>query len=515
MACVAASVAQGDVPPIALERRETTNQKKDLGPRALGLLQMNANGKPTLVPITILINGKFYDATAYKAAPVPMALESGTVYEGERSGKSIGLFTVNSALRSQAPNTPVPWLGAGTWLPAGTEAAKNTRKAENVPVGIEGVDEGPPRLKKGGAEDAPPTTGAPSSPQGGSTSTPAPAQNTPSSTPSGSAQTPNSSSTSAPPSSALPNTAPQVSSAPSSGTSTSGTPSSSPQAGSQPASGSTAQPQSSGTSTPAQAKVSAPESDSGAGESGRPLLRRGKPNEPLPEDDIPGYGKVNASGVVAKSDKDKGAKTSTSSALTPTELVPAISDAGGPTPHSFVYDWEHGEERGQNKQMLGLASDALQAYLKAKAKSEIVPKPSSLQAGARRSSPKAKEPVFENVKLRTFDLWGNNQPVMVLSAEAHFPTSAGTATTESTTYSVTIAARTDIYNNIHKLYAGITDKYHLDVTPRLELIDAVDADGDGRGELLFREISDIGSGYVIYRATSDTLWKMFDSLNVQ
>jgi hypothetical protein len=61
----------------------------------------------------------------------------------------------------------------------------------------------------------------------------------------------------------------------------------------------------------------------------------------------------------------------------------------------------------------------------------------------------------------------------------------------------------------------VTDKFHLDVTPRLELIDAVDADGDGRAELLFHETADAGSGYVIYRATADKLWKMFDSLNAE
>jgi hypothetical protein len=71
--------------------------------------------------------------------------------------------------------------------------------------------------------------------------------------------------------------------------------------------------------------------------------------------------------------------------------------------------------------------------------------------------------------------------------------------------------RTDIYGNLRKLYAGVTDKFHLDVTPRLELIDAVDADGDGRGELLFRETTDAGNGYVIYRAAADKLWKMFDT----
>jgi glucose dehydrogenase len=108
-------------------------------------------------------------------------------------------------------------------------------------------------------------------------------------------------------------------------------------------------------------------------------------------------------------------------------------------------------------------------------------------------------------------VWGNNQLVIVLSAEAHFPPVPG-ATGAPETYSVTLVARTDIYSNLRKLYSGVTDKFHLDVTPRMELIDAVDADGDGRGELLFHETSDAGSGYVIYRATGDKLWKMFDSL---
>jgi hypothetical protein len=121
------------------------------------------------------------------------------------------------------------------------------------------------------------------------------------------------------------------------------------------------------------------------------------------------------------------------------------------------------------------------------------------------------QPVFENTQFRVFDVWGNNQPVMILSAEAHFPPAPG-ADKAPETYSITLVARTDIYGNLRKVYSGVTDRFHLDVTPRLELIDAVDADGDGRGELLFRETTDAGDGYVIYRPTADKLWKMFDSL---
>jgi hypothetical protein len=44
----------------------------------------------------------------------------------------------------------------------------------------------------------------------------------------------------------------------------------------------------------------------------------------------------------------------------------------------------------------------------------------------------------------------------------------------------------------------------------MELIDAVDADGDGRGELLFRRTYDGGSAYAIYRVTADRLWTLFE-----
>jgi hypothetical protein len=44
----------------------------------------------------------------------------------------------------------------------------------------------------------------------------------------------------------------------------------------------------------------------------------------------------------------------------------------------------------------------------------------------------------------------------------------------------------------------------------MELIDAVDADGDGRGELLFRRTNDNGSAYAIYRITPDGLWPLFE-----
>src|SRR5580692_1676482 len=59
------SQAQEETPQIAVGERKP-EKKKDTGPRAIAVVQLRDNGKASLVPVAILINGKFWDATAYK-----------------------------------------------------------------------------------------------------------------------------------------------------------------------------------------------------------------------------------------------------------------------------------------------------------------------------------------------------------------------------------------------------------------------------------------------------------------
>jgi len=112
--------------------------------------------------------------------------------------------------------------------------------------------------------------------------------------------------------------------------------------------------------------------------------------------------------------------------------------------------------------------------------------------------------------LRVFDVATNNEPILVLSTKATLPQSAKAGSEAAREYDVTLVARSDFNGELRKLLSSVTDNQHLDVTARLELIDAVDAEGDGRGELLFREVSDAGSAYVVYRVTPDQLWTLFE-----
>jgi hypothetical protein len=519
--------AQEDRPQITPGERRAP-RKKDSEPRAVAILQLGSSGKASLVPIAILINGKFWDASAYKAAPVPMALDAGTVYEAERTGSSLGLFTVATALHANAVNAPMPWLGTGDWKPLGSEPEKKPQKAESAPVGLD-KSEGPPRLTKNpnATNSAPGSSQSPNASASVPSSTP-----TPSSAPSSSSgdepprlsrpaesQTPSNNK----PASAPGSTPPPGDAKGQSGSSQTG----SNQTGTSQTGSSTPQSQNKQESNPDDSKQSGnaktndseniTPSDSGADAANRPRLRRGKPAESFADQDIPGYSKLDAAPSASKAN---GAKAAQSAPVEQVQLIPAISDSGGPEPHSYGFEWLKGEEGERKAQLITLAKEQVNAYVAAQAKATITPKTAAQTT--RRAAPKKPEPTLSNLQMTTYDLWSSNQPIIVFSAQAQMPPQAGwhaasegqpAEATPDMQYSILIVAYPDLYNNLHKLYVGVTDKFHLDLTPRLELIDAVDADGDGRGELLFRETSDSGSGWVIYRATVDKLWKMYDSLN--
>ncbi len=409
----------------------------------MGLLQLAPNGKAHLIPVTILYDGEFYDASAYKAAPVPMALESGTVYEAVGTGVSQGLFTVSSALHGN--NT---WIGEGTWqsavdLAAAAALAAKKKEARSKPA-PEPV-EGPPVLRRAGAAKAPEPV--PSSPPAGSN----PAPTAPAPTPATPAPVP-----------------------------------------------------------PAPPPVAEEDPD-------RPVLKRGAPSPAELKKQSASRSVSTPKSTPAKGDA-RAPSTFAATAASAVRSIPAISDADGPDPRPYAYSLKPDEEEKLRKKTLALAADEVRARA---AQLAVASVGSPVAANSSKPATRAKlpQPSFEDVQLHVFDLSNSNEPVLVLTAKARMPARPNAAGADlqhaDLQYVVTVVARNDIYGELHKAFASVTDTQHLDVLPRLELIDAVDADGDGRGELLFRQISDAGRAFVLYRVIGDRLWPLFQGTPAQ
>src|ERR1700674_2911305 len=428
------------------------------GPRAIGLIQLSPKGKARLTPIAIMMDGKFYDAGSYKAAPVPMALDFGIVYEGFRSGVSQGVFTI-----TQPGQLNHVWIAEGTWLPAGMKAPEKSKKY-STPV-IEDKD-APPVLHRH-SDKADSDSGSDKDKKD---------QQKPATPPS-------------PPTTAPPASAPS--------------PPSAPEAAKAPA-------------TPETAKASAPASasDETIEDPNRPRLRRGKPDssarrepfatfDPLTDAASPGTASAGTEKPDAKTAKDSAASSSQIS------FIPAISDAGGPDPRPYTYDMKPAEEASYRNKMLALAATQLLSQAGTVTK-EVAPtqKTGSAHKFSGKPAGQLPKPDFDDVRLRIFDLSNSKQPVLVLSARTRPAAGAGESLEEPK--EITLIARTNLEGELKRLFFSQTDSRHLDVSPRMELIDAVDADGDGRGELLFRRTSDGGSAYAIYRVTSDHLWPLFE-----
>ena len=409
----------------------------DKGPRALGLVQLSPNGnKGRLIPIVIMMDGKYYDAGSYKAMPVPMALDFDTVYEAFRTGVSQGVFTI-----TQPGQLNHAWIAEGTWLPAGAKAPEKSKKY-SAPVIDDDAKDAPPVLHRR-SEKSDGDSGSDSKDNDKVKDKKTDSQKT----------------------------APSASA---------------------PAAPDTAKP-------PAVAEKPAKAADEPFADPNRPRLRRGKPDYSARREPYTTFDEL--------SDTVSGAKTAKDSATSAPAFVmlPAISDAGGPDPRPYTYDVKPVEEAIYRNKMIDLASTQLHARAGAAAKAAPAPR----KASTGKTAAKLLVPAFDDVSLRIFDLSNSNEPVLVLSAKTH-PAAVGANGNVEEPKEITLIARTNLEGELRKLFFSQTDSRHLDATPRLELIDAVDVDGDGRGELLFRRSFDSGSAYAVYRVTSDGLWPLFE-----
>ena len=179
------------------------------------------------------------------------------------------------------------------------------------------------------------------------------------------------------------------------------------------------------------------------------------------------------------------------------ETYTAISDASTTEYRPFEYVMSAQDQERFPRDLTGMALEAITRFASTHSTTGT-PVPGPLQ----------------DVKLAAYDLDLNNTPTIVLTATK--PATARGAKASAETIPalqlyVTVVARTDIYGNIRRLFTHVTDASHVDNIPRLELIDAVDADGTGRGQLLFRQIGENGSrSFILYRVGADQLWPLFE-----
>jgi hypothetical protein len=422
--------------------------------------------KPTasrLIPVSLFIDGKLEDAGVYLARPVPFALDTGNVYEIDRAGVALGTLDLAFARHLVAPATATTtyddgWFGYGKFVPPAPPKISTLKPSKTLGV-INGLDD----------DDRPHFSARSAQPGSGDAATPTPGTSAPSDTP---ADDPN---------------RPTLHRS----TSTSG----------QTASGSSDNTPANDPDRPTLRRHSPQDADkSNSGQPGgsdavaslnddpnRPLLHRGKPAAALTEADIP-----KLSGLPGDQDLH--------------QLV-AVSDATNRTPHDFSRAWQdENEHQAILAKMQAAARAQLAVYEAADARAaNHAPAPAApAPTGTRMTTgkqtravtpptpppPAPPEPLLDE-QLTGYTLSYGGAPTYVYSAHTD---GLGAALRF-----VTVVAQVDMDGEPEIAIKSVTDAAHLDRTPRMKLVDAVDAEASNRASLLFELRAQNSRQFALYR----------------
>jgi hypothetical protein len=437
--------------------------------RAVGVYEWTGDlAKPTgarLIPVSLFIDGRLEDADLYRSDPVPFALDTGNVYQLEKAGIVQGTLDIAFA-RKLVPTTTAytnwddGWFGYGKFLPP-APPKKSNLKPITTPIKVNGLDDL-------GDDDKPHFSSRSAVPGSGGAAASAPGT-TPaaSSTPAADPDRP---------------TLHRASGSGSDSSANSGIPDDPDRPtlkkhASAPA----------GTSTTNEdvTAIGSPMTDTN-----RPLLHRGKSESSFGEADLP-----KLIGLPVDSDLNQMA---------------AVSDAVDRQPHDFARPWGDDAERTTILgKMRDAAHAALTAYEKANGLSpnSATPTPASAAAppalkrapanAAHRTAtkktapaPPAPEPLVDE-KLTGYLLSYGGSPTFVYSAHTD-----GVGAAERF---VTIVAQENQQGEPEIALKNVTDAAHLDRTPRMRLVDAVDAEASNRASLLFELRAQSSRQFALYR----------------
>ena len=482
----AATLAVTALPATAQYQGQIDTSKSAPQMRAVAVLEWTGDEDhpktSRLVPICVYDGQELEDASVYMSQPEPLALESDVEYQLMQDGKPVGLFVVSSAGQQQGS-----WIGFGKWRPlarpkpAPAQVAKidaDDDAQSDEPVLHRGGDaarEGSGGKSSGSGANAPaPDPDRPTLHKGGDTSD------------SGSG-------------------------------SSNSTPASDPDRPTLHKGGDTSSDSSGGSSGNANAPppdpdrpILRPDADSSANsastsDADRPKLKKKK------DDDDGGY----VTDVATVSDPNRPhlfrGKTEGYAAPVLPSLVGlpadmhqevAVSDAANRPVHVWDYSWANPDDEAKMKgdledlarKALGLNPPPAPAAKTTTRRTTTVHKP------AKPVAPAQPAPLVDE-QFRVFELAYGGGATMVLSAHT-----AGSGEQEKF---VTLIAQPDLYGNVAVLLKNVTDAAHLDDTPRMRLIDAVDAKANNRGDLLFELRGATQRQFALYRVLRGDATRIF------
>jgi len=438
--------------------------------RAVGVYEWTGDmAKPAasrLIPVSLFIDSKFEDAAVYLARPVPFALDTGNVYELDQAGTALGTLDLAFARHLVASDSATTlyddgWFGYGKFVPPTPPKPSTLKPAKTLGV-INGLDDD---------DDRPHFSARSAQPGSGDAASPTAGPSAPSDTP---ADDPNRPTLHRPTSSS-----------------------------DQTASGSSGDTPANDPDRPTLRRRSPQDSSRNSADQiggvaslnddpNRPLLHRGKPVSALNEEDIP-----KLAGLPADQDLH--------------QLV-AVSDAANRPPHDFSRAWQ---DEAEHQAILAKLQAAARAQLAAyQAANAIVPaaatppapapaKPATPPPDTRNPNSKLRRGVAQEAtpppppvplldeQLKGFTLSYGGAPTYVYSAH--------TDGLGPTLCFVTLVAQVDMNGEPQIAIKSVTDAAHLDRTPRMRLVDAVDAEASNRASLLFELRAQNSRQFALYR----------------
>jgi hypothetical protein len=170
----------------------------------------------------------------------------------------------------------------------------------------------------------------------------------------------------------------------------------------------------------------------------------------------------------------------------------AVSDERDRPEHPWVFHWSNPKDELDVKAKLeAVARTALGLDPPPDPAAKPAAKSRTARARKHMTLPPPEPAPLADEQFRVFELAYGAGATLVLSAHTD-------ATAAEQKY-LTLIAQPDFYGGLQILLKNVADARHLDDTPRLRLVDAVDAEADNRAELLFEARGATERHFVLYR----------------